>query len=137
MVRVNANAVQNIHDQAVAAMERRVQELDAHRRMAGGLCMVCVFSPEVHRRVMIAEATETLAVLERMVRFDRLNIDGFRKITKKFDKKTGYHISPEMMDELHRASFFRDVSVFGNGRCAALRARIDMLLRDLRAGSRD
>ena len=102
-------------------LEVRLASFQDHIRRNGGR--------EQHFAVAI---TEDLAKLHTAMHFAALNSDGFRKILKKFDKRTGCGASPAAMADLHRLGFFLDNSVFGSGRFAALSIALHDLLRAAR-----
>jgi hypothetical protein len=74
---------------------------------------------------------KSLEQLDATMQYDALNYEGFRKILKKFDKRTGCGISSSVLADLQRHGFFIDSSALGNGRCAALRIALSSLLRTL------
>ena len=76
--------------------------------------------------------TDTLVTLDTTIKFSTLNYEGFRKILKKFDKRTGCGVSAAAMADLQRMGFVADSALFGTGRCAALRASLHRLLCELR-----
>ena len=84
------------------------------------------------RHALEAAVLLCLERLDATVQYGSLNYEGFRKILKKFDKRTGCGVSSSVLADLQRHGFFLDSSVFGNGRCAALRIALQSLLRALR-----
>ena len=70
--------------------------------------------------------------LDASMKYNLLNYEGFRKILKKFDKRTGCAVSAPTLAGLQRMGFVADTAVFGTGRCAALRADMHRLLCELR-----
>ncbi len=74
----------------------------------------------------------SLERLDATMQYGALNYEGFRKILKKFDKRTGCGVSSSVLADLQRHGFFLDSSALGNGRCAALRTALISLLHTLR-----
>ena len=83
------------------------------------------------RQQLNTEVLKSLEWLDATMQYDALNYEGFRKILKKFDKRTGHVVSSSVLADLQRHGFFLDSSALGNGRCAALRIALDSLLRTL------
>ena len=119
MVQVNANAVQHCHEAMLRSLETTLN-LSRERARMGGVPLDA------------AAAAELLRKLQATMHFAALNRDGFRKILKKFDKRTGCCVSPAALADLQRRGFFADSSVFGNGRCAALLIALNDALRAAR-----
>jgi SPX domain protein involved in polyphosphate accumulation len=84
------------------------------------------------RQNLDSDILKSLERLDATMQYDALNYEGFRKILKKFDKRTGCAVSSSVLADLQRHSFFLDSSVFGNGRCVTLRIALQSLLRMLR-----
>jgi SPX domain protein involved in polyphosphate accumulation len=84
------------------------------------------------RQALEAEVLTSLERLDATMQFGALNYEGFRKILKKFDKRTGCAVSSRVLPDLQRHGFFLDSSDLGNGRCAALRIALNSLLRTVR-----
>ena len=61
-----------------------------------------------------------------MVSYAALNYEGLRKLLKKFDKRTGYCVSPGVLGELKRCPFFLDTAGgdVDVGRCSAIRSSL-------------
>ncbi len=128
MVHVNANAVQRCHESMMRLLESRLAGFQELLRRGGG-------RHREHREPLAAAASEDLARLQTVLRFSALNSEGFRKILKKFDKRTGCGASSQVLADLRRRGFVADAAVFGNGRCAALRIALHEVLRAARAGA--
>jgi SPX domain protein involved in polyphosphate accumulation len=79
-----------------------------------------------------AEVLQSLERLDAMMQYGALNYEGFRKILKKFDKRTGCAVTSSVLADLERHGFFVDNSALGNGRCAGVRIALESLLRTLR-----
>ncbi len=120
MVHVNAKAVQRCHEATVLLLEARTA--DHHREAARRAAA----APG-----LAAAVADTLWRLDATMHYDALNYEGFRKILKKFDKRTGCAVSSSVLADLQRHGFFLDSSALGNGRCAALRIALHALLRAL------
>ena len=121
MILVNANAVQHCHEVMLQSLERCLAVFQ-ERSNTGALCTGDA-----------TEIADCLSKLHATMRFAELNRDGFRKILKKFDRRTGCGVSPAAMADLQRRGFFVDSGVFGNGRCAALRIALGDALRAARS----
>ena len=125
MVHVNANAVQQCHEGTLRRIESETQR---YQRLAATLQLW----PTSERQALEAEVLKSLERLDATMQYDALNYEGFRKILKKFDKRTGCAVSACVLPDLERHGFFLDSSPLGNGRCAALRIALQSLLRALR-----
>ena len=84
------------------------------------------------RHELEAEVLLSIKRLDATAQYAALNYEGFRKILKKFDKRTGCGVSSSVLADLHRHGFFLDSSALGNGRCSSLRIALSSLLRALR-----
>ncbi len=73
----------------------------------------------------------SLERLDATIQYDALNYEGFCKILKKFDKRTGSAVSSPVLADLGLLGFVLDSTALGNGRCAALRIALISLLRAL------
>jgi SPX domain protein involved in polyphosphate accumulation len=122
MVHVNANAVQRCHEGTLRLVESELQRY--HQRAAA----LPLYSTN-ERQALEAEVLKSLERLDATMLYGALNYEGFRKILKKFDKRTGCAVSASVLPDLQRHGFFLDSSPLGNGRCAALRAALSSLLR--------
>ena len=122
MVHVNANAVQRCHEGIFRLIE---SELERYQQLAATLQLWST----TERPALEAEVLTSLERLDATVQYDALNYEGFRKILKKFDKRTGCAVSACVLPDLQRHGFFLDGSPLGNGRCAALRIALNSLLR--------
>ena len=119
MTHVNARAVQRCHDRVMNSLEKDFTSLQnkANQDLSGDAALY-----------LVSEITVLASKLDRTVRSAALNYEGFRKILKKFDKRTGRSISSAMLPRLQTSGFFVDVTS-QNGRCASLRHRLTSLLR--------
>jgi hypothetical protein len=124
MVHVNANAVQRCHQGTLRLIE---SELQHYQQRAAKLQMW----PIRERLALEAEVLKSLEQLDATMQYGALNYEGFRKILKKFDKRTGCAVSSSVLADIQRHGFFLDNSALGNGRCAVLRIALSSLLRDL------
>jgi hypothetical protein len=124
MVRVNAKAVQSSFENALRYLEGA---FDRHQTQAANLNYGRPL--EIHQ--LARTVADTLAVLDATIKFGALNYEGFRKILKKFDKRTGCGASAQMLPDLQRMGFVADRAVIGTDRCAELRASMHLLLCDL------
>ncbi len=122
MVHVNANAVQRCHESALRLIE---SELKHYQQRATTLQLWSTHE----RQALEAAVLTSLEQLDATMQYDALNYEGFRKILKKFDKRTGCGVSSCVLPDLQRHGFFLDSSALGNGRCAALRIGLSALLR--------
>jgi hypothetical protein len=125
MIQVNANAVQRCHENMLRLLDT---ELNSYQQYFARLRQ----RPVNERHALNAEVLMSIERLDATMQYDALNYEGFRKILKKFDKRTGCAVSSSVLADLQRHGFFLDSSVFGNGRCAALRIALHALLRALR-----
>jgi SPX domain protein involved in polyphosphate accumulation len=125
MIHVNANAVQRCHEGTLRLIE---SELQHYQQRAATLQLWSVSE----RLALESEVWNSLEKLDATMQYDALNYEGFRKILKKFDKRTGCVVSSSVLADLQRHGFFLDSSALGNGRCAALRIGLSSLLRILR-----
>jgi hypothetical protein len=127
MLLVNCNAVQHCHETSLRILEAELQSyqqtLASQRNTAAALAAL---APQ------IAASAERV---ELLMQYGALNYDGFRKILKKFDKRTGCGASSQVLADLRRRGFVADAAVFGNGRCAALRIALQSACRAARAGA--
>jgi SPX domain protein involved in polyphosphate accumulation len=125
MIQVNVNAVQRCHENMLRLLDTELNSYQQH--------FVSLRHRAVNERQQLnSEILKSLERLDATMQYDALNYEGFRKILKKFDKRTGCCVSSSMLTDLQRHGFFLDSSVFGNGRCAALRIALQSLLRALR-----
>ncbi len=74
-----------------------------------------------------AKVLTSLERLDATMQYDALNYEGFRKILKKFDKRTGCAVSSFVLADLVRLGFFVDSNALGNGRCSSLRIALNSL----------
>jgi hypothetical protein len=118
MVHVNAKAVQRCHDATLLLLEAR--SADHHRAAA---------RRAVAPPLLAAGVADTLWHVDATMRYGELNYEGFRKILKKFDKRTGCAVSSSALADLQRYGFCRDAA--GNGRCTTLRGALVALLATL------
>jgi SPX domain protein involved in polyphosphate accumulation len=124
MVHVNANAVQRCHEGTLKLIESELQHYQ-------NLAAILQLWSTNKRQALEAEVLKSLERLDATMQYDTLNYEGFRKILKKFDKRTGCGVSASVLPDLQRHGFFLDSSPLGNGRCAALRIALVALLRIL------
>ena len=125
MVNVNANAVQRCHENSLRLIE---SELQHHQQQAAALQLWSMNE----RHELEAEVLLSIKRLDATAQYAALNYEGFRKILKKFDKRTGCGVSSSVLADLQRNGFFLDCSALGNGRCTALRIALNSLLRTIR-----
>ena len=114
MLYVNARAVHVCIEESLTTLEARLRVLQTH------------FSGSFMEAQLQDEATSALAQLEATVRFGQLNCLGFRKILRKFDKRTGYGVAAAVMADLSHFGFIRtalceEETTCGGGRCSSLR----------------
>jgi SPX domain protein involved in polyphosphate accumulation len=127
MVLLNTQAVERCHEGTLQYLETRLQQLS--QRLSMG--------PQQHAKeevdAMEAEVAASLEMLETAIRYGALNYDGLRKILKKFDKRTGFGVSPVALESLQRRAFVADAATEGTGRCMALRTALLAMLQHLRS----
>jgi SPX domain protein involved in polyphosphate accumulation len=125
MIHVNANAVQRCHDSTLRLIESELQPYQ-HRATS-----MQEWSLET-RQALNEEVLKSLERLDATIQYGALNYEGFRKILKKFDKRTGCAVSSSVLADLQLHGFVVDSSSLGNGRCAGLRIALESLLQTLR-----
>ena len=128
MVLVNSNAVQHCHETSLRILEADLQ-LYQHALASQRI------NATTGHPVLAAQISSSLERLELLMQYSALNYDGFRKILKKFDKRTGCGASAAVLADLRRRGFYLDGGVFGNGRCAALRIALQAAHRVARGGA--
>uniref|UniRef100_A0A7S4PRK4 RING-type domain-containing protein n=1 Tax=Cryptomonas paramaecium TaxID=2898 RepID=A0A7S4PRK4_9CRYP len=109
MVLVNMNAVDACHTKFMGDLESRLHQYESGSYLDSE---------------MIQRDIETL---EKVIEFDHLNSEGFRKILKKFDKRTGMGVSEGMLARLRNCRFAKDA----DARCQAAGSRLQHCLHRL------
>ena len=94
----------------IAASEREVKEVVSRldnqgpRRADGGSD-----APTEEEFMLLEEdLSDIIADVHDLAKFVQLNYTGFRKIIKKHDKQTGWHLKPAFATQLKTKSFFTD-----------------------------
>jgi SPX domain protein involved in polyphosphate accumulation len=118
MVQVNAKAVQHSYEATIRSLSA---DLTNYQQAAHSW-----FVSE--RQRVAVDIENALLKLDSLAKFAELNREGFRKILKKFDRRTGCGASPAAMADLRRLGFFLDAGALGAGRCAALRIALRSLI---------
>jgi SPX domain protein involved in polyphosphate accumulation len=90
MIHVNANAVQRCHDNTLRLIE---SELQPYQQRAATLQLWSTNE----RQALVAEVLKSLERLDAMMQYGALNYEGFRKILKKFDKRSGCAVSSSVL----------------------------------------
>jgi len=69
------------------------------------------FCRKAYRKPLIKAFREFYRSISLLLNYSKLNSEGFEKITKKFDKKVGTHVKPEIMGVIESHSFFQGTQI--------------------------
>ena len=102
MVKVNAHAVDRCHEEIMAALEHSLTASQAEVDSRPDWALPCIGSP---RNRIMRDLDVNIVMLDQATQFDILNYEGFRKILKKFDKRTGYNVSAGLLKSIQRFAY--------------------------------
>ena len=124
MVLVNSNAVQHCHETSLRILEADLQ-LYQHALASQRI------NATTGHPVLAAQISSSLERLELLMQYSALNYDGFRKILKKFDRRSGARpLSPHILPRLESRGFSLDAAAGPDGsRLAELRRQLTAAFR--------
>ena len=99
MIKVNSNAVDRCHEETMTVLEHHLASNQTEVNAVDHWALPCFVG---ERNRLMQDLEVNMMMLDQATQFDALNYEGFRKILKKFDKRTGYNVSAGTLKSIQR-----------------------------------